>query len=476
MNSLRFIILGSICILFLGINFETIRSFPSWFDEAFMANMAFNLSEGRGMILDLIPGYWNGELLLYGPLYFYLQSGLIKLFGLQDIIFRFPAYFSAYLSVVTLFLILRRNKLGYVFMTYFLIAVVVDVSFNRSLVSGRMDMLAVLFVLLALYFSGFECRKSACQRIQWTVVGFLSAFAYLTTPRALFLLPCVAVYGFSKLLGWPLRLKQLTANKAVLLVFALVAFIVPVGLWIWYIGGPSAYIGLFRGEGASKHIAPSFFRSPYDNIAIVIMLVLVALNYKKLMSDALALSLFLTYLAFSLFVKEVGPYAGMIMPFVLALIVILLEKSDWNIYSRYALMAVITLPGFLLAGLRGVDLRLNSACRDGAAAAAKAEMFIGKEKRIVAPFKYYFLLEKRGRDFVTFDRSKLDKKVVVAGAGLVLSDTSFTQQEWLSSCGFNRVGSFVCLARQVPFLPASFYGRSTYFEDIYFRSSDSSKK
>jgi hypothetical protein len=476
MNSLRFIILCSIWILLLGINFETIRSFPSWFDEAFMANMAFNLSEGRGMILDLIPGYWNGELLLYGPLYFYLQSGLIKLFGLQDIIFRFPAYFSAYLSVVTLFLILRRNKLGYVFMTYFLIAVVVDVSFNRSLVSGRMDMLAVLLVLLALYFSGFECRKSACQRIQWTVVGFLSASAYLTTPRSLFLLPCVAVYSLSKLLGWPVHLKQLNANKVVLLLFAFLAFIVPVGIWIWYVGGPSAYIGLFRQEGASKHIAPSFFRSPYDNIAIVIMLVLVVLNYKKLMTDALAFGLFLTYIAFSLCVKEVGPYAGMIMPFVLALIVILLEKSDLHAYSRYALIAAITLPGLLLAGLRGVDLRLNSACRDGAAVAAKAEMFIGREKKIVAPFKYYFLLEKPGRELVTFDYSKLEKNIVVADAGLVISGTSTIQHEWLSSCGFNRVGSFVCLARHVPFLPATFYGRSTYFGDIYFRASNGSEK
>lgn len=456
-----------IVILAVLVNLETIRTFPSWFDEAFFANMAFNLAQGQGLVLDVIPGYFQGEVFLYGPVYFHLQAFLINFFGLQDFIFRLPNLAAAYLSVLVLAFVLRESGLSPRYQILFVVAAIVDVSFNRNLVSGRMDMMAVLFVALSLWLAGRQpARPDEKALLRWILVGTLAAAAYLTTPRALFLLPVVFVIGLQRLVlvrTGPLREANWVGSLA-----AVIAFVIPVLLWVQHVGGVHAYASIFSGNPtAASHIAPSFFRSSYDNIAIGLMLALCVINYKLVLKNALLSGLVLTYVAFSLFVKEVGPYAAMIMPFILATIVLLIAQSQWGALPKFFLVSLITLPGLVLLGLRGVDVYLNAECRDSNKVLAIASGVLGDRDRVVAPFKYYFLLEHDGRDLVTLAYSKIGREQLVNDADLVIENKQLP--DWLAEAGLEKAAQVSCEPRRVPFLPGTFYQRSVFDEGFYRR-------
>lgn len=467
MKKTMFLPVVAVGLLVVLVNLETIRTFPSWFDEAFMANVAFNLAQGKGPILDLIPKYYITEITLYGPVYFYLQALLIDSFGLQAFVFRLPNLLAAYVSVFLLAMVLRRNEVSRPCWLLFVIAAVVDVSFNRNLVSGRMDLLAVTFVVLALYLAS---RKPTAVRsweiATWLLVGGSSVLAYLTTPRALFLLPVVVVVGLHQLY-WASGGRSRTDSSMNVIVGA-AAFLIPVSVWIQHVGGLQAYVSLFTAsKQTAQHIAPSFFRSTYDNLGILIMLALSLLNIRRVLQSPLLIGLLLNYIAFSLFANELGPYAGMIMPFVLATIVVILDQLTWKPLPKYALLALVILPGVLLLGLRGVDLPLNAGCRDNTKVITVIENLARGSGQIVAPFKYYFFLEEPNRAVVTLEYSRIDRERVVEKADLVVQDKRAS--EWLTKLGFAKRAQLDCDPRPVPLLPETFYRRSVFDEAFYQR-------
>ncbi|MCG2587074.1 ArnT family glycosyltransferase [Rhodohalobacter sulfatireducens] len=454
-----------ILILGLIVNLFTIYTFPSWFDEAYFANISFNLANGKGFLQDLIPGYNNGQVLIYGPVYFFLQSQLIHLFGLDQFVFRLPNLVAGYLSVFLLYKILRDRGCNQTFSLLFLAAAIVDVSFNRNLVYGRMDLAALLFVILALFLTHrIEFQKKSGYLVQWLLVGLLSTAAYLTTPRALFLLPIVFVMAFYKLFVEPKS--KISAYQWIAATGASLVFIVPIFLWIQYAGGFEEYASFFRArESVSSHIGVSFFRSFYDNVTIGIFIVMVLIYIQTVIKKPLLIGAVLTYLSFSFFVEEHGPYAAMITPILIAGIFYILSESVSRRFIQYSLSALIIVPGLFLIFLRGADLLANSDCRDS----TNIPELINEpsNQKIIAPFKYYFFAENENREVVTFNRAKIDRKVLVKDADLIVSSNEMS--DFLNRNNFEKVAEITCKPTKLPFLPGTFYERSTYTETFYNR-------
>lgn len=453
-----------IIILGLIVNLFTIYTFPSWFDEAYFANISFNLANGKGFLQDLIPGYNNGQVLIYGPVYFFLQSQLIHLFGLDQFVFRLPNLVAGYLSVFLLYKILRDRGCNQTFSLLFLAAAIVDISLNRNLVYGRMDLVALLFVILALFVAnriGFQKNKSG-YLIQWLLVGLLSTAAYLTTPRALFLLPIVFVMAFYKLFVEPKS--KISAYQWIAAIGASLVFIVPIILWIQYAGGFEEYASFFRArENVSSHIGVSFFRSFYDNVTIGIFIVMVLIYFQTVIKKPLLIGAVLTYLSFSFFVEEHGPYAAMITPILIAGIFFILSESVSRRIIQYSLSALIIVPGLFLIFLRGADLLANSDCRDS----SKIPEIISdpSNQKIIAPYKYYFFAEDINRQVVTFERSQIDSDLLIKDTDLVVA--SNWQGDLLKSHNFEMVTKIPCTPTKLPLLPNTFYERSTYNESFY---------
>lgn len=452
-------------IIALIINLLTIYTFPSWFDEAYYANISFNFVNGYGFLQDLIPGYNNGQVLIYGPVYFFLQAQLIHLFGLDQFVFRLPNLLAGYLSVGLLYKILRERGCGKTFALLFLAGAVADVSFNRNLVYGRMDLVALLSVMMALMLvHRIKFKKDSGYLIKWIFVGLISAAAYLTTPRALFLLPIVFVMAFYKL--FLESDEKISAYQWIGAIGGAFAFIIPILFWINYAGGFEEYASFFQArENVRSHIGVSFFRSFYDNVSIGILIILSLIYFRTVLKKPLLIGIVLTYLSFSFFVEERGPYAAMITPILIAGIFFIISEGVKRKMVRYSLSTMIIIPGLFLIFLRGGDLITNTDCRS----ISNIPKIINDQtnQKIITPFKYYFFAEDVNREVITFERSRIDSKILIQDADLIVA--SDWQADFLKNHDFRDVAETSCTPRKLPFLPDTFYERSTFNETFYSR-------
>lgn len=444
----------------LSTNVATIQTFPSWFDEAFFADTAVHLASGRGLRMELIPGYWPGPVHLYGPVFFSLQALGIHAFGLDALVFRLPNLVAGYGAVLLMALQLHRAGLGRGWQFAYALATILDVSFNRNIVSGRMDMLALFLVATAWVTATYPVNRLW---LRGAATGLVSALAFLCTPRALFILPMVVLAAISH--AWfPAERRSERHWRAVVL--AAVAFAVPVAVWIEHVGGISVYAAQFTSNAiASAHIASSFFRSAYDDVAIALMLALAALNMRTIARDPILAGMAASYVAFSLFVKEEGPYAGMLMPIVLALVIAMLARSVTSPLLRGAVLAAVLVPGAGVLVLRGADLVLNADCRDGARVQRALLAFSSPRAQVVAPFKYFFLLQPAAGQLRTYEYAGSQVAEVIAAAQVVVAEAGMGAV--LRQQGFTEVAALECTTQRLPLLPASFYRRSIFDETIY---------
>jgi 4-amino-4-deoxy-L-arabinose transferase-like glycosyltransferase len=458
-------LLGLLIFISLAVNVATIYQFPSWDDEAYMANISFNLSQGQGAISDIIPGGEAAEVTRYGPVYFVVQSAIIRLFGLHDWLFRLPNLVSGYLCILLIALALRNSHISRRWVAAYACFAILDISFNRNIVSGRMDMMAACLVSLSLYLVSLGRLPARRDGFRWLAAGAAAALAFLTTPRALFLLPVVALVALAKLSSSHSRGDRAHPWRVLL---ALIAFALPLAAWIGSVGGVAPYLAIQNSGVVRTHIAPSFFRSPYDNIGISILLLLSFFGYKHVRSSPIIAGLFLNYLAFSLFVKEVGPYAGMIMPFVLAGVAALLSKMHFARAGKALLIFLIVLPSSAVLALRAADLPLNASCRQATSLDKLTHQMAAEGQigwRIVADYKYYFHLESPRNQLQVQDGSPEQIAAAVQQADMVLQDPSLPPP----APGFVPAATLSCTPRRLPMLPASFLERSIFNETIYIK-------
>jgi hypothetical protein len=236
--------------------------------------------------------------------------------------------------------------------------------------------------------------------------------------------------------------------------------------WISSVGGTSTYFAMQNTGLVREHIAPSFFRSPYDNIAIITLLALAAFGYREVFRSALIRGLVLNYLFFGLFVREVGPYAGMIMPFILAAIASLFDRLKWSQTAKVAVLAIIILPGITLMSARAVDVLINADCRQATGIEGIARRIAnehGRNFKSVASTKYFFLLEGEGMRFYGLDPTDSGRREAIRLADLIIDKPS----QNLQYAGFEPAGELACRPKKVPLLPESFYDRTLYSGTLY---------
>jgi hypothetical protein len=216
-----------------------------------------------------------------------------------------------------------------------------------------------------------------------------------------------------------------------------------------------------------------------DIPAIMLLMVLVLTNLKKIVIHPLPLSLFLAIVSFTLFVKEAGPYSGMIMPFVLALIVYLIAQINIPDKLKYLVLLLLAVPGLILLGLRGVDVQVNAICRNGSLVQTTLDQLGLDGQRIVAPYKYYFFVEGIGRDTASFwgsmggFRSSWREspliQMAVERATVVIAEPE--ERHWLEDQGFQEVASLECNATRIPGLPGNFPSWFVFNEVVFKRKS-----
>ena len=193
-NSLRhfpYFLLAVTPFIFLSLLTYFTNPLP-WPDEAIYLDTAKTLlTQGvlkTNIFGNVIPGL-NEHALWYPPLYFYLLTGWIKIFG------------TSIETIRTLSLLTGSGMLLFVYYTMQLIfkkpilssvgtaLIAVDFSFNRAAHVARMDMLSLLLLTAGIYtvIAGYTKQ----QKIWFVATGILGGLSILNHPLG-FILPTVA--------------------------------------------------------------------------------------------------------------------------------------------------------------------------------------------------------------------------------------------------------------------------------------------
>jgi hypothetical protein len=375
-----------------------------WFDEVFFADMTHSLNKFGGLYLRFSPYYYNEEILLYGPVYFWVQLVLAKALGLKVLIFRLLNFIAGFT-----FLLLFRNYLkesGHFDKNADLLWLILflDPVMQFNLHSGRMD-----FMALILSFSGFlvfMLQKKTEKPLISVASGLLMASGFLTTPRILFFLIPAAIY-----------LLVCFSNKYFrALMIAFFAALVPVVIWIFYkFENPVAYIRYFSSVPiVAGHIGPlrgsaSLWR--YNYYFIWYLLIIFSLfiqtenwfRFRKLNREAVFFCSVI--LLFHFLVVEKGPYSAMIVPFYAGLSYLSWKDMDSrsSLFKIFPLIWRINLLFFFCIFLAKTGLGiLNYSKTSEARLIERLPRSLLEGKKVVGSFEYYYIMNSLGCQFYGF--------------------------------------------------------------------------
>jgi hypothetical protein len=182
--------LVALCLLFLTVNLGTATRYPApWVDEIQFADPAINLVlhghfSSTVWIAQNSDGFWAGN----APLYSFLLSGWLRLFGVSPLSVRSLNYFLMTAAVCLIWELVRRNKWitnpSWRLLLCLLLMTGQGLTFSYRM--GRYDVLGIdLFALAALIWS--------TPALLWEYV-LLAAVAALMPLAGLQLVAAAAVY------------------------------------------------------------------------------------------------------------------------------------------------------------------------------------------------------------------------------------------------------------------------------------------
>lgn len=198
---------GLFAFVYLSIHLATLSISPlPWFDETYMASIANEFIETGQLFPRVAQVRQFDQELIYGPVYFAITGIFIKLFGLNAFAFRLTTLIAGFLVIWRSSQLLKLLKASKKWQILFILCLSLDPFLNRSMHEGRMDLLALFFVLTAsLHFIRFHHSK---QMVQVVWAAFWCTLTLLTTPRTGFLLTAWALlWSYWLIQSWKTYLK-----------------------------------------------------------------------------------------------------------------------------------------------------------------------------------------------------------------------------------------------------------------------------
>ena len=322
-----------------------------WFDETFFASITSTYSASGTYALRIAPFAYNNELLLYGPLYFWITSWLTNVFEFSIFSFRLSGVLFGFLDLFVLYKIIRlyieRN-----FCYIIILAIALDPLLNSSMNSGRMECVALFFVLLAIYVylkAIIDATGSSRKFLLIIVSGLTFSAALLTTPRVgiiLLALCLTQLFYLFKRFSYQILLQ--------LMVFGVVLTSIYY-LWILYAFGSIENLLSYYAE-FKEYIGSSWFHIPVQQIPLAVITLIsiflgAYLDHKRFFTRLVFIS-FLAILLFYISVHDTGTYSTLIIPFQYVII-------GSSFYLAYKKLPLKKRPLFKIAFLAPIFLILS---------------------------------------------------------------------------------------------------------------------
>ena len=267
--------------------------------------------------------------------------------------------------------------------------ILLDPFLNLSMHEGRMDLMALVFMLLSIYYYLKTIESKSTKH--YMLIGFFTGLAVLTTPRVGFI--SVALF-ITMLLNWhqhKIKIQEIAIMA--------IPFIFLVGIWIYNCGGIFTYLNIWgsgfdASDGGNKSMNYLFSnlyipRHEYVLISIVIIFIIWGIVKKTAFFNfhIIQISLF-SILLFYILVKDWGPYSVFIILFYYMIFMHLYYKT----ISRYKYIFIIVLLLFnsLFGGLKATQTMMSAKERDQKIAAEFVKNNIPKGSRIIGDATYYY--------------------------------------------------------------------------------------
>jgi 4-amino-4-deoxy-L-arabinose transferase-like glycosyltransferase len=371
-----------------------------WYDEVFYANIADSFSRTGKMFLgmSIYPDDTGREILRYGPVYFWIQSFMIKIFGLKPEVVRMLNLLSG-ISLVFLFeWVTRKLYLSRTASAMIILFITTDTIFQSNMHSGRMDLFAALLFFLALFLFMFKGKISLMP-----LYGLLFAASFLTTPR-------IGFYFLSLVFLFVYELLKNTGSRSRILikyVILAISFSIPLMLWIQYkFGGMGGYMTYLQGDQLlNAHVGMNIVPNKYQLPIILVWLILFILVLFKRKPQLFDYLLFIIIICHWIFVKEVGPYSAMIMPAVYCSVLLSLhhlkpEGAMKKLTSAFLLFVLLLNTSIFL--FKATLVIAGREARNPRTAAQQLMKYDLNGKMVLADYKYYYLVENFGGNFISF--------------------------------------------------------------------------
>lgn len=361
-----------------------------WVDEAILASYTHSFIEGNGISMELDHGDFVP---LYGPVFFLIQTCFIKIIGFSPFGFRLCNCVFAFLSIIVFGKLLGNMQIRKDVTFFFMLLFATDVLFVSNSHSGRMEFVALFFVLLA-YWAYFKTDGKDGKKA--LAISLVLTLSFMTTPRIAVIAIPIAVAELYRLLK---KRMWLTSTFYVLIPVLLYY------LWILYAFGsinsmldyylkPSqtspdaSLVDRFVSGGTSLFI-------PKWQIPLIVTSVLCVVHsicnryFGRLL-------LFITPIClFYILVVDTGTYSILIIPFYLLIIcgcvaeIMHVHSSKWKRIIKFALLCCIVLNGgiFLFKGAN-VICTLNTRDHEAMSTWLKKNVPVGS--KLAGTYAFYY--------------------------------------------------------------------------------------
>ena len=373
-----------------------------WFDEADYANITESFIRDHTFTEMSRNISWEvAQLdLAYGPVYFIMQSALIKVFGFTIFSFRFTNLFFGLLSLVLIYRICRHLRFSDMATVLVVTLVALDPQFNQFLHSGRPDLISLSFCLGAyLLFVHITFPLTARHLFYAFFAGSLLGWAFLTNPRILFSFSFYLFYFIYEVIES--RFKNLLPIITKYLVAAL-AIGLFLGLWVFIeFGSVQKYIYETYTNSPIMHEHVGFsaerMKISYNLVMFIYALVcFVILLLRGKLRENLKMVLFALppILVFMFLVSGGlgGRYYGVIVPFV----TILFVGATVNAYKTRLFTTLNWSLAVLFCGLflfKGAYVFATMGKRDPAYYTKAVAAYIPEHATVAGDFQYYWILK-----------------------------------------------------------------------------------
>lgn len=288
----------------------------AWYDEVYFASATHSLISGNGLSVEL--DHFE-PLRLYGPVYFLFTGLVAKICGFGIFSFRIVNCIFGLLSVFCFGMILKRYNIRKSVILIVELIFLTDIAFFQNSHSGRMEFVALFFVLLAyyLYLGNSNTRYKDC-----ILISFFLTLSFLTTPRVIVIAAIPALMEFVTLVKERMWGKLMIYISIPLLLYS---------IWFFYAYGTIGTFVDYYTQGTQSntintHIGGNFHIGKYHYLMVIVAaIVTLYLLVKKKIKEFILFVI--PILVFHSTVYEFGLYIAFVLPCYMFLLAFGLNES-----------------------------------------------------------------------------------------------------------------------------------------------------